>query len=176
MLILLTVTFFKGSSKPIFTLPASTRAILHKGKMRYLKKKKKERKEDMKRTLVRWGTQFLSNIIMILLWYYRGLAQAVLVFCFYIKMLSKQWKLDPIITNYVTLLSSDFFVTTSTLTVPTSFDRVNKQEDNNDNDNQWIKTKTSTLTTWLMIASGGWELNSSNMAAFHNHLTFFSLK
>ena len=121
----------------------------------------------MKRTLVRWGTQFLSNIIMILLWYYRGLAQAFLVFCFCIKMLSKQWKLDPIITNYVTLLNSDFFVTTSTLTVPTSFDWVNKQEDNNDNDNQWIKTKTSTLTTWLMIASGGWELNSSNMAAFN---------
>ena len=44
MLILLTVTFFKGSSKPIFTLPASTRAILHKGKMRYLKKKKKRTK------------------------------------------------------------------------------------------------------------------------------------
>ena len=128
----------------------------------------------MKRTLVRWGTQFLNSIIMILPSYYGGVPLAFMFFfCFCIKMLSKQRKLDPIITNYVTLLNNDFFVTTSTLTVPTSFDRVNKQEHNNDNDNQWIKTKTSTLTIWLMITSEGWELNSSNMAAFHNHLTFF---
>ena len=43
---------------------------------------------------------------------------------------------------------------TSTSAVPTSFARVNKQENNNDNNNLGIKTKTCTL----MINYCKWEM------------------
>ena len=50
-------------------------------------------------------------------------------------------------TNYVCLPNKEFFLTTHTSAVPTSFARVNKQENNNDNNNLGIKTKTCTLVT-----------------------------